>query len=133
MFIFSCIFAFIISFAGSVIFKMTYVSPRMKKYSVKWSDEIGEIYTDFSYGEKPLTNLIFMFRKTIQKRITVSLSISTQADLRRETRVMMQKCFNGSVLWDMLQQELTTHCSMKKTLMLMSIPSQWRLRKVCLT
>ena len=31
MFIFSCIFAFIISFAGSVIFKMTYVSPRMKK------------------------------------------------------------------------------------------------------
>ena len=53
MFIFSCIFAFIISFAGSVIFKMTYVSPRMKKYSVKWSDEIGEIYTDFSYGEKP--------------------------------------------------------------------------------
>lgn len=53
MFVFICILAFIISFVGSVIFKMTYTSPKMKKYTVKWSDEIGKIYTDLSYGEKP--------------------------------------------------------------------------------
>lgn len=53
MFVFICILAFIISFAGSVIFKMTYVSPEMKKYTVEWSDEIGKAYTDLSYGEKP--------------------------------------------------------------------------------
>lgn len=53
MFVFICILAFIVSFAGSAIFKMTYVSPEMKKYTVEWSDEIGKTYTDLSYGEKP--------------------------------------------------------------------------------
>ena len=53
MFVFVCILVFIFSFVGSAIFKMTYVSPKMKKYSVEWSDEIGKIYTDLSYGEKP--------------------------------------------------------------------------------
>ncbi|MDD3409185.1 MAG: alpha/beta hydrolase [Eubacteriales bacterium] len=53
MFVFVCILAFIVSFIGSAVFKMTYVSPEMKKYTVKWTDEIGKIYTDLSYGEKP--------------------------------------------------------------------------------
>jgi acetyl esterase/lipase len=53
MFVFICILAFLVSFAGSAIFKMTYVSPEMKKYTVEWSDEIGKTYTDLSYGEKP--------------------------------------------------------------------------------
>lgn len=51
MFIFICIMAFIVSFAGSAIFKMTYTSPEMKKYTVEWSDEIGKTYTDLSYGD----------------------------------------------------------------------------------
>lgn len=53
MFVFICILAFIVSFAGSAIFKMTYVSPKLKKYTVDWSDEVGKTYTDLSYGEKP--------------------------------------------------------------------------------
>lgn len=53
MFVFICILAFLLSFAGSAIFKITYVSPEMKKYTVEWSDEIGKTYTDLSYGEKP--------------------------------------------------------------------------------
>lgn len=52
LFIFICIVVFIVSFIGSVIFKITYVSPEMKKYAVDWSDEIGTIHTDLSYGEK---------------------------------------------------------------------------------
>ncbi|MDO4523535.1 MAG: alpha/beta hydrolase [Eubacteriales bacterium] len=52
MFIFLCIIAFVVSFAGSALFKATYKSPEMKKYTVNWNDEIGAVYTDISYGEK---------------------------------------------------------------------------------
>lgn len=52
LFIFLCIVVFIVSFSGSVIFKMTYTSPEMKKYSVVWSDEVGKVYTDLAYGEQ---------------------------------------------------------------------------------
>lgn len=53
MFVFICIIAFIVSFLGSAIFKMTYTSSKLKKYTVQWNDEIGKTYTDLSYGKKP--------------------------------------------------------------------------------
>ena len=53
MFVFICILAFLVSFAGSAAFKVFYKSPALTKYTVNWSDEIGKAYTDFSYGEKP--------------------------------------------------------------------------------
>lgn len=53
MFVCICILVFIVSFASSAIFKIMYRSPELRKYSVKWSDEIGKTYSDFSYGEKP--------------------------------------------------------------------------------
>ena len=52
MFIFICILAFIISFAGSALFKITYQPKWAKKYSVDWDDSIGTIYKDISYGDK---------------------------------------------------------------------------------
>ena len=52
MFIFTCIVAFIISFIGSAIFKVTYQPKWAKKYSVDWDDSIGTIYKDISYGDK---------------------------------------------------------------------------------
>ena len=52
MFIFICILAFIISFAGSALFKITYQPKWAKKYSVDWNDSIGTIYKDISYGDK---------------------------------------------------------------------------------
>ncbi|MFS0751663.1 alpha/beta hydrolase [Oceanobacillus sp. 1P07AA] len=51
MFILLCVGAFIVSFAGSAIFKMTYTSPELKKYSVDWNEEIGTTYTDIAYGD----------------------------------------------------------------------------------
>lgn len=51
MFILLCVGAFIVSFTGSAIFKMTYTSPELKKYSVDWNDEIGTTYTDIAYGD----------------------------------------------------------------------------------
>lgn len=52
MFIFICILAFIISFVGSAIFKITYEPKWAKKYSVDWDDSIGIIHNDISYGDK---------------------------------------------------------------------------------
>ena len=52
MFIFVCILAFIISFIGSAIFKMTYKPKWSKKYSVDWNDSIGTVHKDISYGDK---------------------------------------------------------------------------------
>ena len=52
MFIFVCILAFIVSFAGSAIFKMTYKPKWTKKYTVDWNDSIGTIHKDISYGDK---------------------------------------------------------------------------------
>ena len=52
MFIFTCIVAFIISFVGSAIFKVTYQPKWAKKYYVDWDDSIGTIYKDISYGDK---------------------------------------------------------------------------------
>ncbi|WP_394514171.1 alpha/beta hydrolase [Priestia aryabhattai] len=51
MFILLCVGAFIVSFIGSAIFKTTYISPELKKYSVDWNDEIGSTYTDITYGD----------------------------------------------------------------------------------
>ena len=52
MFILLCIVAFIVSFIGSVIFKLKYTSPKLKKYSVQWSDKIGTVHKDIAYGDK---------------------------------------------------------------------------------
>lgn len=52
MFISICIIAFIASFVGSAIFKLTYQPNWAKKYSVNWDDSIGTVYQDISYGEK---------------------------------------------------------------------------------
>ena len=51
MFVFLCILAFLISFAGSAVFKMAYTPRKLRKYTVNWSDAIGKTYTDFSYGD----------------------------------------------------------------------------------
>ncbi len=52
MFVLLCILIFVISFAGSALFKMTHKSASMSKYSVDWNDNIGTLYPDLFYGDK---------------------------------------------------------------------------------
>ncbi|MCD7943313.1 MAG: alpha/beta hydrolase [Clostridia bacterium] len=52
LFVLLCIAAFLVSFIGSTVFKVTYTSPAFAAYSVDWSDEIGTLYTDLSYGDE---------------------------------------------------------------------------------
>ena len=51
MFVLLCVIAFIVSFAGSVMFKMFYTPTELGQYSVAWSEENGQVYTDLSYGD----------------------------------------------------------------------------------
>ncbi|CAM3998178.1 alpha/beta hydrolase [Saccharibacillus endophyticus] len=51
LFILLCVGAFIVSFAGSAVLKLTYPAPALKKYTVDWNDETGTIRTDLSYGD----------------------------------------------------------------------------------
>ncbi len=51
LFILLCIIVFIVFFIGSIIFKAVY-KPWAKAYSVTWSDDIGRVYSDLSYGDK---------------------------------------------------------------------------------
>ncbi len=43
------VLAFIVTFVGSVIFKMTY-NPYGGEFSVDWNESVGTAYTDLSYG-----------------------------------------------------------------------------------
>ena len=52
-FVFLCIVVFIVTFVTSIVIKISYKSPEMQQYSVQWSDEIGTVRTDLTYGEKP--------------------------------------------------------------------------------
>ena len=42
--------AFLVSFAASAVLKMTW-PPLGDKYSVRWDDSVGAVYTGLSYGE----------------------------------------------------------------------------------
>ena len=42
--------AFLAAFAGSALFKMKF-DPTHGKYTVHWSDAVGKVYTDLSYGD----------------------------------------------------------------------------------
>ena len=51
MFIFICITAFIVSFGLGVASKFAITPSWSKNYSVEWSDELGTLKTDISYGD----------------------------------------------------------------------------------
>ena len=51
-FVILCIAIFIVTLIASAVFKITYQSPEMKKYSVQWSDAVGTVHPDLAYGEK---------------------------------------------------------------------------------
>jgi acetyl esterase/lipase len=51
LFIVICIFAFLVSFIGSALFKLTY-KPWATKYEVDWNDSVGTVHTDLSYGDQ---------------------------------------------------------------------------------
>lgn len=53
LFIFLCVAAFILVFSVSLLIKLTHKPAWMKEYTVEWSDKIGTVHEDLSYGDKP--------------------------------------------------------------------------------
>lgn len=51
MFVFVCILAFIVSFGIGVVSKFAIKPSWAKNYSVEWSDDLGTLKTDISYGD----------------------------------------------------------------------------------
>lgn len=51
MFVFICILAFIVSFGIGVVSKFAIKPSWAKNYSVEWSDNLGTLKTDISYGD----------------------------------------------------------------------------------
>lgn len=52
MFILICVIAFVVAFGSSVLFKVIYTPAELRKYTVEWTEDVGRMYTDLSYGEK---------------------------------------------------------------------------------
>lgn len=52
MFIFICILVFMFSFIIGIISKIAIKPAWSKKYTVEWTDEIGTLVSDISYGDK---------------------------------------------------------------------------------
>lgn len=52
MFIFICILVFIFSFIIGIVSKTAIKPAWSKKYTVEWTDEIGTLVSDISYGDK---------------------------------------------------------------------------------
>lgn len=102
MFVFICILAFIISFVGSAIFKMTYRPKWTKKYSVEWNDSIGTVHKDISYGNKESNKFDLYVPKDNSKEnygLIVYLHAGgfTTGDKSDETEILQWLCSKGYV------------------------------------
>ena len=102
MFVFICILAFIISFVGSAIFKMTYRPKWTKKYSVEWNDSIGTVHKDISYGNKESNKFDLYVPKDNSKEnygLIVYLHAGgfTTGDKSDDTEILQWLCSKGYV------------------------------------
>ena len=100
MFVWLCISAFLISFIGSVIFKLTYVSPEMRQYSVNWSEDIGTVQKDFKYGEADANTFDLYLPKANAKKsygLVVYLHAGgfTSGDRNDDAKMPKWQCSNG--------------------------------------
>ena len=102
LFVILCIIVFILTFIVSVVIKISYTSPELKQFSVKWNDEIGTIHTDISYGEKPAQKFD-LYLPTDQSKDTYGLVIYlhaggfTTGDKADDKEMLQWLCSKGYV------------------------------------
>jgi len=102
MFVWLCIGAFLISFIGSVFFKLKYVSPEMRQYSVNWSEDIGTVQKDFKYGEADANTFDLYLPKDNAKKsygLVVYLHAGgfTSGDKNDDAKMLEWLCSKGYV------------------------------------
>lgn len=102
LFILLCIGVFLASFIGSAIFKLAWQDPRMKKYSVTWSEDIGTVYTDLSYGNGS-ANKFDLYLPADQGKESYGLVVYlhaggfTTGDKSEDARMLQWLCSKGYV------------------------------------
>lgn len=102
MFIFICIIAFIISFIGSIIFKVTYEPVWAKNYSTDWNSSVGTIYKDIPYGEQE-SNKFDMYLPKDNTKDSYGLVVYlhaggfTSGDKADDTEILKWLCSKGYV------------------------------------
>lgn len=102
MFVLLCILVFVISFIGSVLFKMNYKSSDMKKYSVDWNESIGTVYSDLSYGNQN-TNKFDLYVPADQSQSSYKLIVYlhaggfTTGDKSDDKEMLQWLCSKGYV------------------------------------
>lgn len=68
MFIFICILVFIFSFIVGIVSKIAIKPAWSKEYTVEWTDEIGTLVSDISYGDKESNKFDLYLPKDNSKR-----------------------------------------------------------------
>lgn len=102
LFILLCIVGFIVSFVASAIFKVSYKSPEFRKYSVEWSDKVGSVYTDISYGNGE-TNKFDLYVPSDNTKKTYGLVVYlhaggfTTGDKADDKEILQWLCSKGYV------------------------------------
>ncbi|MCD8050737.1 MAG: alpha/beta hydrolase [Clostridiales bacterium] len=102
LFILLSIAAFLVSFIGSAVFKVSYTSPALAAYTVDWSDEIGTVYTDLSYGDGE-SNTFDLYVPADNTKETYGLVVYlhaggfTTGDKSDDTEMLQWLCSKGYV------------------------------------
>lgn len=71
---------------------MTYEPASLKQYSVDWSEEIGTVHKNLSYGEEEAQKFDLYVPADNTQKAMVWLFIFMQVDLLEEIRLMMHIC-----------------------------------------
>ncbi len=102
MFIFLCIFVFVCSLGIGIISKIVIQPDWPKRYSVEFTDEIGKVYKDISYGEEKANKFDLYLPADYSKKnygLVVYLHAGgfTQGDKEDDLKMLAWLCSKGYV------------------------------------
>lgn len=102
MFIFICIVVFLISIIIGIVSKLAIQPSWAKKYSVKWSDDLGTLYKDISYDDGEANKFDLYLPKDNSKEnygLVVYLHAGgfTQGDKSEDVEMLSWLCSKGYV------------------------------------
>jgi acetyl esterase/lipase len=102
MFVLLCIGVFILAVVGSAAFKMLYTPRNLKEYTVDWSDDVGIVHTDISYGAKEANKFDIYLpadkkKKSYQLVVYIHAGGFTTGDKSDDKEILQWLCSKGYV------------------------------------
>lgn len=102
LFVFLCVGIFILSILGSAAFKVLYTPKELRNYSVDWTDNMGTIHKDISYGDEA-ANKFDMYLPSGDKKESYKLVVYlhaggfTTGDKADDKEMLQWLCSKGYV------------------------------------